>query len=254
VSAISAKSLAGGRLFVTPLLGPDPSDRRVYGIAQGQVALDDPTGVPTSGKVQGGCMLETDFDREFIRNNSITIVLDTNKAGFQVASDVAEAVNSQVLGLVSSTEGKFARAIDQSRVVVPIPNAYLAAPSEGREADPILFISEVMSVSLAEPQIEARVVINERAGTMAISGDVEIGAVTITYKSITVEAGEDQFVLLDQEDRALTTQEKERAGQKTKLSALLDTLNKIRASDSDRIGIVKAIHRTGKLHAKLIIQ
>jgi len=237
VSSIgSATSLDGGQLFLTPLLGPDPKSTRVYGFAKGPISLDDEA-IATTGKIFTGCQLEADFFNVFVKDDRVTLVIDKNHADFQVSQDIAELVNSQ-LSFQSSGE-TLAKAIDQSNVVVTIPPQY--------RDDPVLFISQILSLPMLDPQTEARVVINERAGTIVIGGDVEIGSVVVTHKNVTIEtgaaAGAEPFVPLDPEE--INT---------AKLKALVQALNTIHVSTADMIDIIKGLDRDGKLHGKLIIE
>ena len=107
------------------------------------------------------------------------MVLDKNHADFQVAQDIAELINSRLS--IQTGGGPLARAINQVNVEVFIPPQY-------RE-DPVLFVSQVLSLPIMEPQTAPRVVINERAGSIVISGDVEIGAAVVSHKNIVVETG-----------------------------------------------------------------
>lgn len=254
ISALSAKSLYGGQLFVTPLLGPDVKSRRVFALAQGQVELDDPQKAPATAKVHRGCRLEEDFIHDgFVEAGKFMLVLDKDHADFQVAADIAELINTQLLGL----ETKKAKALDQVRIEVPIPDAYLNnSGTDSQSFDPVLFVSQVLSQVISEPEVEARVVINQRIGSVVINGDVEIGSVLVTHKNIVVEAGATAptFVALDPEERGLTPEEKTRRPQTTKLKSLLEALNAVRARPEDIIEIIKGLERNGKLHGKLIIE
>jgi len=238
----SAKSLAGGRLFLTPLLGPVPQSDRVYALAEGPITLDDTT-ITTSGRIHRGCRLEEDFRTAFVRDGKITLVLDENHAGFLVAQEVADAVNSQ-LGSFAGNTG-LARAIDQVNIEVVIPAQYLNDPS--LEPDPVAFVSEVLSLPIMEPQTGPRVVINERAGTIVIGGDVEIGAVVVTHKNVLVETGavmpSGRFVAVDPTE-----------SEPPKLKALVESLNAVHVPTVDIIDIIKRIDRNGKLYAELIIE
>ena len=235
VSSIgSAKSLAGGRLFLTPLIGPDRDNPRVYAFAQGPISLEDET--TTTGRIHAGCRLETDFFNVFTKDGKITLVLDKNHADFQVAQDVAELINSQ-LGFQSSRL-PLAKALDQTNIEVTIPSQY-------REHT-VLFVSQVIGLPMLEPQTGARVVINERAGSIVITGEVEIGAVAVTHKNVLVETGTaagGRFVPLDLEET-----------ETAKLNALVQALNAVQVPTEDIIEIIKRLHRSGKLHGRLIIE
>ncbi len=179
VSSIgAAKSLNGGTLFSTPLQGPQVGNARVYAFAQGQLHIDD-LKAPTTAKIHQGCRLEEDFYNVFSKDGKITLVLDKNHADFQVAQDTAELINSQLN--YQNTDGYLARALNQVNIEVTIPQQY--------RDDPVLFISQVLSLPTLDPQPEARVVINEKTGSVVVSGDVEIGAVVVTHKNIVIETG-----------------------------------------------------------------
>jgi flagellar P-ring protein precursor FlgI len=238
VSAIAAKSLAGGRLFITPLMGgrPERVNPRVYAFAEGAIALEDPT-IITTGRIHGGCRLEEDFYNVFILDNKITLVLDANHADFEVAQDVAELINSQ-LGF-QGTGTPLAKAINQVNIEVTIPEQY--------KQDPVLFVSQVLALPMMEPQTGARVVINERSGSIVISGDVDIGAVVVTHKNIVVETGPS---VSSQRFKSIETAD----APNPKLKSLIECLNSIHAQPADIIDIIKGLERNGKLHAQLIIE
>jgi len=239
----SAKSLAGGRLFLTPLIGPDRNNPRVFGLAEGLLTLDDPE-VPTSGKVHAGCRLEEDFFNPFVADGKITLVLDKNHADFQVAQEVAELINSQLS--IQSNGIPLAKALNQVNIDVAIPSQY--------RTDPVLFVAQVLALPLLEPATGARVVINERSGSIVISGDVEIGPVVVTHKNIVIEAGGAQaggmgaappshFVPVDVDKTG-----------SPRLKALVEALTAVRVPTVDIIDIIKGLDRNGKLHAQLIIE
>ena len=138
VSSIgSAKSLAGGRLFLTPLMGPDRRNPRIYAFAEGAVSLDDEA-VATTGRIHGGCRLEEEFFNVFTHEGAITLVLDKNHAGFQVAQDVADLVNGQFSLQTGSMP--LAKALDQTNVAVAIPSQY--------RNDPVNFVSQVLALPM----------------------------------------------------------------------------------------------------------
>jgi flagellar P-ring protein FlgI len=233
----SAKSLAGGRLFLTPLIGPDPKHPRVYAFAEGAVTLENLT-TPNTGRIHEGCRLEEEFFHAFTKDNRITLVLDKNHTDFQVAQDIADLINSQ-MGKQVSHYAPLAHAFNQGNIVVEIPAQY--------RDDPVSFISQVLSLQITEPRTTPRVVINERSGTIVISGDVEIGAVAVTHKNLVIEAGGQTaarpFVGVDPVDPS-----------SPRLKALVEALNAVHAPTEDIIEIIKGLDRDGKLHAPLIIE
>jgi flagellar P-ring protein FlgI len=233
----SAKSLAGGRLFTTLLMGPDPKSSRVYASAEGPITLDNLVQT-TTGRIHAGCRLEEDFFNLFSKDGKITLVLDKNYADFQVASDVTDLINRSPVSF-QSTGTALAKAVNPGNIEVQIPPQYAEKPVE--------FISQVLGMEIPEPQVGARVVINERANSIVISGDVEIGAAVVTHKNVVVETGgtstSSRFVTVDP-GQADTP----------KLKALVETLNAVRVPPEDMIEIIKGLDRDGKLHARLIIE
>ncbi len=237
VSSIgAAKSLVGGRLFLAALQGPDIDSPKIYGFAEGMIHIDDPV-TPTVGRIHGGCRLEEDFFNPFVDQGRITLVLDKNHADFEVAQEVAETINGQLS--IQSGGGDPAKAINAVNVIVSVPQQYWE--------DPVLFVSQIMALTMSEPPTEARVVINERAGSIVIGAEVEIGAVVVSHKNIVIETGDqlpaDRFVGVDPG-----------ATQTAKLRSLVTALQAVKVPNADIIDIIKGLDRNGKLHGRLIIE
>lgn len=235
----AAKSLKGGILLPTALTGPGvPPDMPVYAFAQGPLELDDPD-LTTTGTIFGGCRMEVDFFNPFISNDGkLTLVLNENNSGFQVSQMVAQRIND--FFAAEQLEGaSLARAINQANVVVDIPEQY--------RNDPVMFVAEVLALDVYEPQTAAQVTINERAGSIVITADVEIGAVVVTHKNFVIEAGgeEDagQFVAVDPGK-----------AQTAKLESLISALKAVHAPTQDIIDIIKGLAKSKRLHAKLVIE
>ncbi|KKK89380.1 hypothetical protein LCGC14_2733700, partial [marine sediment metagenome] len=242
VSSIgAAKDLTGGRLFHTALVGPDKNNPTVYAFADGPITIEDTT--LTTGRIHRGCRLEAEFFNEFTLDGKVTIVLDKNHADFGVAQYVVDLINRSLVvsqGNRSGPSGRApAKALDQSNIEIEIPTAYLD--------DPVLFISEILDEPLIGLDTGARVVINERAGSIVISGDVEIGAVIVNHRNVVIETGNvtagQRFVSIDPDDTSAV-----------KLKSLIEALNAIHVPTDDVIDIIKGLERNGKLHAKLIIE
>ena len=104
---------------------------------------------------------------------------------------------------------------------------------------------------------EARVVINQRTGTIVMTGDVELSPVVISHKGMTITSvipprvptenapaiEQNNFIAMDPQNKG-----------GAKLADLLAAFNQLKVPAEDRIAIVKEIHRTGKLHAKLVLE
>ncbi len=237
VSSIGgAKSLAGGRLFLTPLLGPNPQNPRVYALAEGAITIEDAE-QPMTGRVFGGCRLEEEFFNAFVKDGKITLVLDSNHTGFEVAQEVAAKIDEQI-GFQSSGV-PLAKALNQVSIEVTIPPQY--------KEDPVLFVAQVLELPLLDVPTGPRVVIHERAGSIVISGDVEISPVVVTHKNVVIETGEpapaSRFVAMNTE-----------RPDNPKLKALVEALNAVQVPTKDIIDIIKGLERNGKLNAQLIVQ
>jgi flagellar P-ring protein precursor FlgI len=242
VSALNGKSLVGGRLAFASLQGPNTQDTRVYALCEGQVMVDDPN-VPTSGVVQAGCQLEVDIFTPFHRDGYMTLILDNNHANFQTAAMIAEEIDRKYRESLdystdenNASQETVSRAIDAANILVRIPEVY--------RNDPVAFASDVLDIKLYEHEPEARVVVNPRAGSIVISGEVEIGDVVVSHKNIIVETvAIDRFSAIDTE---LTNE--------PKLKTMIDQLNALQVPTEDMIDIIRGINQNGKLHGRLVIE
>jgi flagellar P-ring protein precursor FlgI len=236
VSSIgSAKSLAGGELFMTPLQGPLVNSDRIFAFAQGPIHIEDPR-TPTRVRVHKGCRLEEDLPAAFTKDDTMTLVLEESHADFELAQEISELINSQFA--IQSSGGALATALDTVNIMVKIPEQY--------RDEPVAFVSQVLALTVNDPPAEARVVINEAAGSIVIGADVEIGPAVISHKNIVVETGTlptTRFVPVDTA-----------GSEPAKLRALVETLNAVKVPTSDVIEIIKGLKRNGKLYGKLIVE
>lgn len=231
----AAKSLRGGRLFLTPLLGPNPQETRVYALASGPVIVDDLEN-PTAGRVLHGAQLEEDFFHLFSLEDHVTLVIDAHRASFNTASEVAYWINYE-MSLQSEGEN-IARAIDSTNVQVQIPSQY--------RNDPVAFIAQVLNVQVQTPAPfnEARVVVNEKTGTIVVTGEVEISPVVVMVDDLTVSTGgRSGVVALDPSQQSATN-----------LKQLVEAMEAIQVSSADRIRVIRELEKSGKLHAWVIYE
>lgn len=240
VNAISAKSIEGGYLMMTPLLGPRPGNPRIYGYAQGPIALDE-NGPPTSARVHNGCRLEESFHNPFLKDNMITLVLDKNHASFQTAFEIEDLLNSPSrFGTSDSSTAPPARAIDQVNIEVQVDERY--------RNNPVQFISEVLDTQIVPPKHDARVVIDERNGSIVIGDNVMVGRVAVAHRNLSIETGNEPaigpFLEIDQLNDTSTT----------RLKALVAALNSLKVSPDDIMDIIKSLERSGDLYGRLIVQ
>jgi len=241
-----AKSLAGGTLFMTPLMAPRPDVEMIFAFAEGPVSIENEDN-PTVGKVAMGATLTRDIITRHVQNGQVTLVIDSRHASWPVARNLAQNINDEL-----NPDGEpLARATDPKNVTIQIPM--------WERSDPSLFLSKLMVMSFPTPlmPIESRVVINESTGTIVMSGDVEISPVVISKKGLTItrivpaqapnalnpSEVEDRFIGVDPEDQG-----------GAKLADLIQAFNQLKVEAQDRIEIIKAIHASGHLHAELIYE
>ena len=248
ISALSAKSIEGGTLMLTPLLGPRADRPTVYALAQGQITLPNPA-MPTGGTVHKGCKMEATIRNDFVADNKITLIVDSDVSSFSIAQNIEDEINnlnrSGLSGMSPTDQGgsgeplMIAQAIDPLHVEVTIPKHYRTSP--------VKFISLIMDVQLRYLQSTKRVVINEREGVVVIGENVLISPVAITHKNLAIEAraGQDAFVGLDTDNPNQP---------RTKLKNLTEALNKLDVPTDDVISIIKALKRQGVLYGELVIQ
>ena len=241
VNAINAKSLEGGTLMLTPLLGPRADIPMVYAMAQGalSVSLDGP---PTSATIQGGAKMEAAVTASFHQDGLITLVLDKDFASF----DTTQRIESEINNFSQLTQGGLdadssslasARAIDQLHVEVQIAEAY--------RNDPIKVISFLLTIPIQLSSRSTRVVINEREGVVVIGEDVEIAPVLITHRNLRIEAGGSPgFVAVDGAEVSANA----------KLKNLADALNALDVPTEDLIAIIKTLKRKGDLFGEVVFQ
>lgn len=240
----AASSLKGGRLFVTPMIGPRPGSG-IYALSEGAILIEDPS-TPTVAVVKQGCVMEADLPSHYIDDRGqFTLVIDDPSASWTMASTIAKIIND---GL--SDDGQLiATAVDPKQVVVTIPPAERARPDG--------FISRVQLLPVTLLPSEARVQINDKTGTIIMTGDVEISPVVISHKGLTISTINPAPiptprtpVVTEKDAIAIDTT----ASGGAKLQELLSALDAIKVPAEDRIEIIKELHKTGKLHAKLIVE
>jgi len=241
----SATSLKNGRLFVTPLQGPVPvQGDLVLALAQGPMQIEDPS-TATVGKVAGGAVMEVDLKSDYIDNSGrFTLIIEAPSASWATSSTIAKIIND-----AEGDSGASAVAVDPKNVLVTIPEIERARPDS--------FIARVQALPLPSISTEARVQINEREGTMILTGDVEISPVVIIHKGLTISTINPAPVpsvrnpeIVDKTAIPLDTTN----GGGAKLQDLVNALDQLKVPAEDRIAIVKELYKTGKLHAKLLME
>jgi flagellar P-ring protein precursor FlgI len=242
VSAISAKSLRGGRLLSSPLTALGDAKTAVA-LASGAITVEDAK-LPNTGRLPLGVDLLRNVTASFVnhqgeKGTTFTLLIDPAKASFWTSSEVANVINNE---FTFEANGKrLARSVGPGSVEVTIPETYRNQPVE--------FIAQVLEVGIDTPHTQARVILNNHSKTVIVTGEVEISPVVITHKNFNIEVGgaaqEDPgpfIALSDGQSRQSPVQ----------LQQLQAALNKLRVPNEDVIAIIRELHATGKLHAELI--
>ncbi len=257
ISALGdAKSLQGGTLLVTPMLG---ADGEVYAIAQGQVAIAGFSaqgdaqsvvkGVPTSGRIANGGIIEREILFDFANQKSIKLAL--RNPDFTTASRIADAINSY-LGSVAAT------TIDSGTVVL---NLNLA-----RREELIQVLTDIEQLRIQPDQV-AKVIIDEKSGIIVIGENVRINPIAIAQGNLTIRITEtpqvSQPAPFSTTGQTVTVprtdiQVDEQSGNKlnilksgVSLQELVDGLNALGVGPRDMISILQAVKAAGALQAEI---
>ena len=257
VSALGdSESLQGGTLLVTPLVG---ADGEVYAVAQGPIAVGGfqaegaaeqvVRGVPTTGRIASGAIVEREI--EFDLANLSTVQISLRNPDLTTARRIAEAING-FTGLPA------ARASDPGTVNVTVPPTY--------SGDTVALMTDIEQLPVRVDQA-ARVIIDEHSGVIVMGENVRISEVAIAQGNLTIritetpqvaqpgpfaEAGETVVVprtnidIDEDEERRLAVLP---AG--VTLQELVNGLNALGVGPRDMITILQAIKAAGALQAEI---
>lgn len=259
VSAIGdAKSLMGGTLIMTPLKA---ADGQIYAVAQGPVlaggfsaqgdAAEITQGVPTSATMPGGARVEQEIAFDFAEMDRVRLAL--RDPDFTTALRIEEAINRM-------TGGRAARMVDSGTVDVQVSLSGVHSPAH--------LMARIEGIEVAASR-QARVVIDQRSGTIVLGADVKISSVAVSQGGLTVRVEEQPQATMpnpftngrpivlprtgigvDQgEDRRLAL-----VDEAATLADLVDGLNALGVGPRGMIDILKSIKTAGALHADLIVQ
>ncbi|MDR1492433.1 MAG: flagellar basal body P-ring protein FlgI [Planctomycetaceae bacterium] len=243
----NASSLEGGRLLLTSMLGPKPSqnplDSIIYGQASGDVILENKE-QPNRGRITGGCRLEDDFFNPYVQDGVITLVIDEPYANFSMAYAIESAINDDSMKV--KNKNMKAKAINQNNVTIPLPPEDIA--------DSVKFLADILNLPLTDVPRIPTVIINESAPSVAIDADVEILPTTVSHggMTITIPALDgtrppqpERFANIDPEERSTNTQN-------IKLRALQESLNAVNVPTKEIITIIKMLDAQGSIQGKVM--
>jgi flagellar P-ring protein precursor FlgI len=256
ISALGdAKSLQGGTLIVTPLMG---ADGEAYAIAQGPltvggfVAKGDASsitrGVPTAARIASGAIVEREIDFRLATMQSLRLAL--RNPDFTTARRIAEAINDLI-------GQPIAEPTDPSTVRLVLPPKF-----NGNIVDLVTDIEQLA----VQPDLPAKVVIDESTGVIVIGQEVRVSTVAIAQGNLTVTVTEEPQVsqpeafsrgettVVPRTQVTVDTQEKRRLGivrESVSLRELVDGLNALGVGPRDLISILQAIKAAGALQAEI---
>ncbi len=250
-----AKTIAGGTLIMTPLKG---ADNHVYAVAQGSVLTNSfafggqgataSKNHPTAGRITGGALVERELPSVLAGRTALR--LNLAQSDFTTASRITKAINDRFSGAADSSDG--------GSVTVQIPQEYLQRPVE--------FIAQLENLEVTQDQ-PARVVVNERTGTIVMGDRVKIGSVAVSHGNLALTVKETPKVSQPNPLAVGETKEVPRTDLKVveetkRLSVLPDSntigdvvrgLNLLGVTPRDLISILQAIKAAGALQAELVI-
>ncbi len=252
-----AKSLQGGTLLLTPLKG---ADGQVYALAQGPVSVGGFTaggaaggGVtknhPTAGRIANGATVEREIPFDFAGKDEFTLSL--HEADFTTSQRIVRAINQHL-------RGSFAHSRDGGTVTIKIPPAYKD------RVVPLLASLENLEIT---PDTPAKVVIDERNGTVVMGANVRLSTVAIAHGNLMVQIKErprvSQPLPFSQgettvvPDTSITVKEGENRlmvlPEGVSIGQVVQALNAIGVTPRDLIAILQAIKAAGALQAELEI-
>jgi len=254
-SLADAKSLEGGVLVQTHLLAPNGE---IVAVAQGPISTGGTdfsasgsrvrTSITTSGRVPGGAIVEKDLSSDIGEGSGLRIIL--NKSDFTMAARVSQVINENLAP---------AKAVDGSTIKVSIPQNF--------NDDKVGFLSILENLTVQSGDGAAKVVINERTGTIVIGSDVKLlpaaiahGNLTITVTTVNDVSQPNGFsngtTQVTQSSKITVNKQPGRVIQlsaNSNLNELVRALNTIGVTPYDLISILQALKAAGSLQANLEI-
>ncbi|MTI45257.1 flagellar P-ring protein precursor FlgI [Roseibium hamelinense] len=256
VSALgNSESLQGGTLLVTPLVG---ADGEVYAIAQGSVAIGGFSaqadaasivrGVPTSGRIANGALVEREVDFKLASLTSVRLAL--RNPDLTTARRVALSVN-ELIGLPT------AEPLDPGTVRIDLPREY-----DGNIVDLLTDIEQL----IIQPDLAARVVIDENSGIIVMGQDVKVSMVAVAQGNLTVTIaetpqvsqplpfGNGETVVVPRSELSINDDPDAKLAivpESVTLKQLVDGLNALGIGPRDMISILQAIKASGALQAEI---
>jgi flagellar P-ring protein precursor FlgI len=256
----NAKSLQGGVLLQTPLLG---ADNKVYAVAQGPISVGGfvagmgggggatvTKNHPTVAQIIGGAIVEREIPSTIVRDDNLELLL--REPGFTSAARLASAINEVFTNS--------AHALDSTSVRVRIPNE--------EQASPVDFIARLEDLEIT-PEMPARIVINERTGTIVATSRIRISSCAVSHGNITITVASTLDVsqpnAFSSTGQTAVTPRTTTEVTETKASVVplpemptvekvASALNSLGVTPRDVMAIFEAMKQAGALQAELVIR
>ncbi len=250
-----AKTIAGGTLIMTPLRG---ADNQVYAVAQGSILTNSfafggqgatiSKNHPTAGRIAAGALVERELPNVLTGKSSLR--LNLSQSDFTTASRIVAAINDRFSGSAASDDG--------GSVMLRIPDAFATRPVE--------FIAQIENIEVVQ-DTPARVVVNERTGTIVMGDKVRISGVAVSHGNLgltikespkvsqpypksqgeTVVVPDTQMKVMEEVRRLSVLPDANTIGD------VVQGLNLLGVTPRDLISILQAIKAAGALQAELVI-
>ncbi|MBN1808746.1 MAG: flagellar basal body P-ring protein FlgI [Planctomycetes bacterium] len=237
VNAVNdATSIAGGRLVVTPLHGPDPSI--VFARAQGTISFmgrQEPVHT-TSGIVRDGAIIERTMHSSFVSASGV-VELGLKQASSALAHEIAQTIN---LGLRAGPGEEAAVTVSPGLVRVAIPASFSGSPVD--------FLSEILRYPV-DVDLPARVVINEDTGAVAVNDTVRVGSAAVAVGNIFIVVGTPGNGTSD-----LPAPDVVPVQEGTSLQELVQALQQLRITPRDLIAVIEQLVSVGALSAEIVME
>jgi flagellar P-ring protein FlgI len=252
-----ARSLQGGTLLQTLLMG---ADGNVYAVAQGPISVggfgaasggaSQQKNHLTVGRIPAGAIVEREVPASVVRDNAVFITL--NSPDFTTAARVASAIRQKFPQTLP-------RALDAATIRVELT---------GEEREDVVTLIAALHEITVQPDAPARVVINERTGTVVLGGNVTLSPAAVAHGNLTVRIDAKlqvsqppalsggTTVVTPRRDVKVSEQAErlDALPQAVTVEQLVKALNTLGVSPRDLMSILQALRRAGALHAEIEVQ
>jgi len=242
-----ARSLSGGTLLQTPLQG---ADSQVYAVAQGLVSVAGADREPpvsplssrnryTTARITSGAIVEKEVPVTVFSQGEVTLLLKS--PDYTACTRISEAINKAFIANIASP-------LDASSIKLRVPSDFRDHVVE--------FISAVTGLEFEAPNL-ARVVIDERTGTIVMGADVRVSAVAVAHGSLHLTIKSERETVLTEETESTTLRTEGKGNllalpEGANIAEVVDALNAIGATPHEMVAILEMLRAAGALQAEVV--